>query len=155
MRYKYQNEVLSSKIKELLKGNFPKNKEYSKIKEALLDDCSIIEEIVDIIKDEFTIDDFRQMFNTDEICSVIDSDDVTSYFNDDEILSNMDNDTIANYLSSQDYDDVYADKDAWLPIDHIMRACSMISPRTVKTSEDMKKLVCDEIDANDDGKVFI
>ena len=43
----------------------------------------------------------------------------------------------------------------WKPIDNIMKACSDISPRTVKTAEDMKRIVCDEIDKQDTGNVFI
>lgn len=43
----------------------------------------------------------------------------------------------------------------WKPIDYIMKACSDISPRTVKTAEDMKRIVCDEIDKQDTGNVVI
>ena len=42
-----------------------------------------------------------------------------------------------------------------MPIDHIMKACNDISPRTVKTVDDMKRIVCDEIDKQDTGNVFI
>ena len=42
-----------------------------------------------------------------------------------------------------------------MPIDHIMKACNDISPRTVKTAEDMKRIVCDEIDKQDTGNVVI
>lgn len=155
MKYKYKNQELSNKIKELLEENFLKNKQYSKIKECLLNDDDFIDSITDAIEDEFTIDDVRRMFNPSEICTIIDPDDVATYFDDDDLLNEIDNDTIARYLSSQDYDFEYSDVDSWLPIDHIMRACHLLSPRSVKTADDMKRLICDEIENSDDGKVFI
>ena len=154
MKYNYKYKGLAEKIKEILQENFPKNKSLTDIKSALLDDDDFINKLTDVVKDNFTLDDMNRMFTKDEICSLIDGEDLYYYFDSDEILDAIDNDTIMRYLENEGHDE-YETQDDWMPIDHIMKACSDISPRTVKTAEDMKRIVCDEIDKQDTGNVFI
>ena len=154
MKYDYKYKCLAEKIKEILQENFPKNKDLTDIKSALLDDDDFINKLTDVVKDNFTLDDMNRMFTKDEICSLIDGEDLYYYFDSDEILDAIDNDTIMRYLENEGHDE-YETQDDWMPIDHIMKACSDISPRTVKTAEDMKRIVCDEIDKQDTGNVFI
>ena len=154
MKYNYKYKGLAEKIKEILQENFPKNKSLTDIKSALLDDDDFINKLTDVVKDNFTLDDMNRMFTKDEICSLIDGEDLYYYFDSDEILDAIDNDTIMRYLENEGHDE-YETQDDWMPIDHIMKACSDISPRTVKTAEDMKRIVCDEIDKQDTGNIFI
>ena len=154
MKYDYKYKGLAEKIKEILQENFPKNKDLTDIKSALLDDDDFINELTDAIKDDFSIDDMANMFTKDEICSLIDSDDLYYYFDSNEMLDAVSNNTIFRYLENEGYIG-FETQDDWMPIDHIMKACSDISPRTVKTAEDMKRIVCDEIDKQDTGNVFI
>ena len=154
MKYDYKYKGLAEKIKEILQENFPKNKGLTDIKSALLDDDDFINKLTDVVKDNFTLDDMNRMFTKDEICSLIDGEDLYYYFDSDEILDAIDNDTIMRYLENEGHDE-YETQDDWMPIDHIMKACSDISPRTVKTAEDMKRIVCDEIDKQDTGNVVI
>lgn len=154
MKYDYKYKGLAEKIKEILQENFPKNKGITDIKSALLDDDDFINELTDAIKDDFSIDDMANMFTKDEICSLIDSDDLYYHFDSDEMLDAVSNNTIIRYLENEGYIG-FETQDDWMPIDHIMKACSDISPRTVKTAEDMKMIVCDEIDKQDTGNVFI
>ena len=154
MKYDYKYKGLAEKIKEILQENFPKNKDIMDIKSALLDDDDFINKLTDAIKDDFSIDDMANMFTKDEICSLIDSDDLYYYFDSDEMLDAVSNNTIIRYLENEGYIG-FETQDDWMPIDHIMKACSDISPRTVKTAEDMKRIVCDEIDKQDTGNVFI
>ena len=154
MRYNYKYKCFAEKIKEILQENFPKNKDLTDIKSALLDDNDFINKLTDAIKDNFTIDDMNRMFTKDEICSLIDGDDLYYYFDSDEMLDAVSNNTIIRYLENEGYIG-FETQDDWMPIDHIMKACSDISPRTVKTAEDMKRIVCDEIDKQDTGNVFI
>lgn len=154
MKYDYKSKSLAEKIKEILQENFPKNKSLTDIKSALLDDDDFINKLTDVVKDNFTLDDMNRMFTKDEICSLIDGDDLSYYFDSDEMLDAIDNDTIVRYLENEGYDE-YETQDVWMPIDYIMKACSDISPRTVKTAEDMKRIVCDEIDKQDTGNVVI
>ena len=154
MKYNYKYKGLAEKIKEILQENFPKNKSLTDIKSALLDDDDFINKLTDVVKDNFTLDDMNRMFTKDEICSLIDGEDLYYYFDSDEILDAIDNDTIMRYLENEGHDE-YETQDDWMPIDHIMKACSDISPRTVKTAEDMKRIVCDEIDKQDTGNVVI
>lgn len=154
MKYDYKSKSLAEKIKEILQENFPNNKSLTDIKSALLDDHDFILKLTDAIKDDFTLDDMNRMFTKDEICSLIDGEDLYYYFDSDEMLDAIDNDTIMRYLENEGHDE-YETQDDWMPIDHIMKACSDISPRTVKTAEDMKRIVCDEIDKQDTGNVFI
>lgn len=154
MKYDYKYKGLAEKIKEILQENFPKNKDLTDIKSALLDDDDFINKLTDVVKDNFTLDDMNRMFTKDEICSLIDGDDLSYYFDSDEILDAISNDTIMRYLENEGHDE-YETQDDWMPIDHIMKACSDISPRTVKTAEDMKRIVCDEIDSQDTGNVVI
>ena len=154
MKYNYKYKGLAEKIKEILQENFPKNKDLKDIKSALLDDNDFINELTDAIKDDFSIDDMANMFTKDEICSLIDSDDLYYYFDSDEMLDAVSNNTIIRYLENEGYIG-FETQDDWMPIDHIMKACSDISPRTVKTAEDMKRIVCDEIDKQDTGNIFI
>lgn len=154
MRYNYRYKCFAEKIKEILQENFPKNKSLTDIKSALLDDDDFINKLTDVVKDNFTLDDMSCMFTKDEICSLIDGDDLSYYFDSDEMLDAINNDTIMRYLENEGCDE-YETQDDWMPIDHIMKACSDISPRTVKTAEDMKRIVCDEIDKQDTGNVFI
>lgn len=153
MRYNYRHKALANKIKEILKENFPKNKAYASVKEELLNDDDFLDSLTDAIKDEFTIYDFGELFNSDDICSLVDSSDIGDYFDTDEILNGIDNSVIADYLDKVDYD--YRCKDKRAPYDYIVKACHMISPKTGKTAEDMKKLTCEEIDFNDDNGVII
>lgn len=154
MKYDYKYKGLAEKIKEILQENFPKNKGITDIKSALLDDDDFINELTDAIKDDFSIDDMANMFTKDEICSLIDSDDLYYHFDSDEMLDAVSNNTIIRYLENEGYIG-FETQDDWMPIDHIMKACSDISPRTVKTAEDMKMIICDEIDKQDTGNVFI
>ena len=154
MKYHYKYKSLAEKIKEILQENFPKNKDLTDIKSALFDDDDFIYKLTDAIKDDFSIDDMANMFTKDEICSLIDSDDLYYYFDSDEMLDAVSNNTIIRYLENEGYIG-FETQDDWMPIDHIMKACSDISPRTVKTAEDMKRIVCDEIDKQDTGNVFI
>lgn len=154
MKYDYKSKSLAEKIKEILQENFPKNKSLTDIKSALLDDDDFINKLTDVVKDNFTLDDMNRMFTKDEICSLIDGEDLYYYFDSDEMLDAIDNDTIMRYLENEGHDE-YETQDDWMPIDYIMKACSDISPRTVKTAEDMKKIVCDEIDNQDTGNVVI
>ena len=154
MKYDYKYKGLAEKIKEILQENFPKNKGITDIKSALLDDDDFINELTDAIKDDFSIDDMANMFTKDEICSLIDSDDLYYHFDSDEMLDAVSNNTIIRYLENEGYIG-FETQDDWMPIDHIMKACSDISPRTVKTAEDMKRIVCDEIDKQDTGNVVI
>lgn len=154
MKYDYKYKGLAEKIKEILQENFPKNKSLTDIKSALLDDDDFINKLTDVVKDNFTLDDMNRMFTKDEICSLIDGDDLSYYFDSDEILDAISNDTIMRYLENEGYDE-YENQDDWMPIDYIMKACQDISPRTAKTAEDMKKIVCDEIDKQDTGNVVI
>mgnify|MGYP003446445091 FL=1 len=154
MKYDYKYKGLAEKIKEILQENFPKNKGITDIKSALLDDDDFINELTDAVKDNFTIDDMNRMFTKDEICSLIDSDDLYHHFDSDEMLDAVSNNTIIRYLENEGYIG-FETQDDWMPIDHIMKACSDILPRTVKTAEDMKRIVCDEIDKQDTGNVFI
>ena len=94
------------------------------------------------------------MFTKDEICSLIDGDDLSYYFDSDEILDAISNDTIMRYLENEGCDE-YETQGDWMPIDYIMKACRDISPKTAKTAEDMKRMVCDEIDNQDTGNVVI
>ena len=154
MKYDYKYKGLAEKIKENLQENFPKNKDLTDVKSALLDDDDFINELTDAIKDDFSIDDMANMFTKDEICSLIDSDDLYYYFDSDEMLDAVSNNTIIRYLENEGYIG-FETQDDWMPIDHIMKACSDISPRTVKTAEDMNRIVCDEIDNQDTGNVVI
>lgn len=154
MKYNYKYKGLAEKIKEILQKNFPKNKDLTDVKSALLDDDDFINELTDAVKDNFTLDDMNRMFTKDEICSLIDSDDLYYHFDSDEMLDAVSNNTIIRYLENEGYIG-FETQDDWMPIDHIMKACSDISPRTVKTAEDMKRIVCDEIDKQDTGNVFI
>ena len=154
MKYDYKYKGLAEKIKEILQENFPKNKGLTDIKSALLDDNDFINKLTDAVKDNFTLDDMNRMFTKDEICSLIDGDDLSYYFDSDEMLDAVSNNTIIRYLENEGYIG-FETQDDWMPIDHIMKACSDISPRTVKTAEDMKRIVCDEIDKQDTGNVFI
>ena len=154
MKYNYKYKSLAEKIKEILQENFPKNKDLTDIKSALFDDDDFINKLTDAVKDNFTLDDMNRMFTKDEICSLIDGEDLSYYFDSDEILDAIDNDTIMRYLENEGHDE-YETQDDWMPIDYIMKACSDISPRTVKTAEDMKRIVCDEIDNQDTGNVVI
>ena len=154
MKYDYRYKGLAEKIKEILQENFPKNKDLTDIKSALLDDDDFINKLTDVVKDNFTLDDMNRMFTKDEICSLIDGDDLSYYFDSDEILDAISDDTIMRYLENEGHDE-YETQDDWMPIDYIMKACRDISPRTVKTAEDMKRIVCDEIDNQDTGNVVI
>ena len=154
MRYNYKYKGLAEKIKEILQENFPKNKDLTDIKSALLDDNDFINELTDAVKDNFTIDDMNRMFTKDEICSLIDGDDLSYYFDSDEMLDAISDDTIMRYLENEGHDE-YETQDDWMPIDYIMKACRDISPKTAKTAEDMKRMVCDEIDKQDTGNVVI
>lgn len=154
MKYDYKSKSLAEKIKEILQENFPKNKSLTDIKSALLDDHDFILKLTDAIKDDFTLDDMKRMFTKDEICSLIDGDDLSYYFDSDEMLDAIDNDTIMRYLENEGCDE-YETQGDWMPIDYIMKACRDISPKTAKTVEDMKRMVCDEIDKQDTGNVVI
>ena len=154
MKYNYKYKGLAEKIKEILQENFPKNKSLTDIKSALLDDDNFILKLTDAIKDDFTLNDMNRMFTKDEICSLIDGEDLYYYFDSDEILDAIDNDTIMRYLENEGHDE-YETQDDWIPIDYIMKACRDISPKTAKTAEDMKRIVCDEIDNQDTGNVVI
>lgn len=76
MKYDYKYKGLSEKIKEILQENFPKNKDLTDVKSALLDDDDLINKLTDAVKDNFTLDDMNRMFTKDEICSLIDGDDL-------------------------------------------------------------------------------
>lgn len=153
MKYNYKSKSLAEKIKEILQENFPKNKGITDIKSVLLDDDDFINKLTDAVKDNFTLDDMNRMFTKDEICSLIDGDDLYYYFDSDEMLDAISDDTIIRYLEHYGYKcELQGD---WMPIDHIIKACQDISPRTAKTAEDMKKIVCDEIDKQDTGNVVI
>lgn len=154
MKYDYKSKSLAEKIKEILQENFPKNKSLTDIKSALLDDHDFILKLTDAIKDDFTLDDMNRMFTKDEICSLIDGDDLSYYFDSDEMLDAISNDTITRYLENEGCDE-YETQGDWMPIDYIMKACRDISPKTAKTAEDMKRMVCDEIDKQDTGNVVI
>ena len=154
MKYDYRYKGLAEKIKEILQENFPKNKDLTDIKSALLDDDDFISKLTDVVKDDFTLDDMNRMFTKDEICSLIDGDDLSYYFDSDEMLDAINNDTIMRYLENEGHDE-YETQDDWMPIDYIMKACRDISPKTAKTVEDMKRMVCDEIDNQDTGNVVI
>ena len=154
MKYDYKYKGLAEKIKEILQENFLKNKSLTDIKSALLDDDNFILKLTDAIKDDFTLNDMNRMFTKDEICSLIDGDDLSYYFDSDEMLDAISNDTIMRYLENEGCDE-YETQGDWMPIDYIMKACSDISPRTAKTAEDMKRIVCDEIDNQDTGNVVI
>ena len=154
MKYNYKYKGLAEKIKEILQKNFPKNKDLTDVKSALLDDDDFINELTDAIKDDFSIDDMANMFTKDEICSLIDGDDLYYHFDSDEMLNAVSNNTIIRYLENEGYIG-FETQDDWMPIDYIIKACQDISPRTAKTAEDMKKIVCDEIDKRDTGRVVI
>ena len=154
MKYDYKYKGLAEKIKEILQENFLKNKSLTDIKSALLDDDNFILKLTDAIKDDFTLNDMNRMFTKDEICSLIDGDDLSYYFDSDEILDAISNDTIMRYLENEGCDE-YETQGDWMPIDYIMKACRDISPKTAKTAEDMKRMVCDEIDNQDTGNVVI
>ena len=154
MRYNYKYKGLAEKIKEILQENFPKNKDLTDIKSALLDDNDFINKLTDAVKDNFTLDDMNRMFTKDEICSLIDGDDLYYYFDSNVMLDAISDDTIIRYLENEGYSG-FETQDDWKPIDYIIKACSDISPRTAKTAEDMKKIVCDEIDKQDTGDVVI
>ena len=154
MKYDYRYKGLAEKIKEILQENFPKNKDLTDIKSALLDDDDFISKLTDVVKDDFTLDDMNRMFTKDEICSLIDGDDLSYYFDSDEMLDAISDDTIMRYLENEGHDE-YETQDDWMPIDYIMKACRDISPKTAKTAEDMKRMVCDEIDKQDTGNVVI
>ena len=154
MKYDYKYKGLAEKIKEILQENFPKNKDLTDIKSTLLDDDDFISKLTDVVKDNFTLDDMNRMFTKDEICSLIDGDDLSYYFDSDEILDAISNDTIMRYLENEGCDE-YETQGDWMPIDYIMKACRDISPKTAKTAEDMKRMVCDEIDNQDTGNVVI
>ena len=154
MKYDYRYKGLAEKIKEILQENFPKNKDLTDIKSALLDDDDFISKLTDVVKDNFTLDDMNRMFTKDEICSLIDGDDLSYYFDSDEMLDAISDDTIMRYLENEGHDE-YETQDDWMPIDYIMKACRDISPKTAKTAEDMKRIVCDEIDNQDTGNVVI
>ena len=144
---------MQKKLKKFYKKKFPKNKDLTDVKSALLDNDDFINKLIDAVKDDFTLDDMNRMFTKDEICSLIDGDDLYYYFDSDEMLDAISDDTIIRYLEHYGYEcELQGD---WKPIDNIMKACSDISPRTVKTAEDMKRIVCDEIDKQDTGNVFI
>lgn len=153
--YKYQKEIIANKIKEILSENFVKNKKYSEIRTALLNDKEFISLLSSTIADDFTIDDVSTYFQTEDICSIIDAEDIYKNFDDDELLENIDDSVIAKHLEDNGFDFDEFKTDGWEPIDHIMMACHQLSPRTIKDSSDMKKLICDEIDNQDDGKVFV
>ena len=136
MKYNYKYNGLAEKIKEILQKNFPKNKDLTDVKSALLDDDDFINELTDAIKDDFSIDDMANMFTKDEICSLIDSDDLYYYFDSDEMLDAISDDTIMRYLENEGYIG-FETQDDWMPIDHIMKACSDISPRTVNGREQL------------------
>ena len=154
MKYDYKYKGLAEKIKEILQENFPKNKDLTDVKSALLDDDDFINELTDAIKDDFSIDDMANMLTKDEICSLIDSDDLYYHFDSDEMLDAVSNNTIIRYLENEGYIG-FATQEDGMRNDHLMKAGSDISPRTVKTAEDMKRIVCDEIDKQDTGNVFI
>ena len=154
MKYDYKYKGLAEKIKEILQENFPKNKDLTDIKSTLLDDDDFISKLTDVVKDNFTLDDMNRMFTKDEICSLIDGDDLSYYFDSDEMLDAINNDTIMRYLENEGCDE-YETQGDWMPIDYIMKACRDISPKTAKTVEDMKRMVCDEIDKQDTGNVVI
>ena len=121
MKYDYKYKGLAEKIKEILQKNFPKNKDLTDVKSALLDDDDFINELTDAIKDDFSIDDMANMFTKDEICSLIDSDDLYYYFDSDEMLDAVSNNTIIRYLENEGYIG-FETKDDWVPTDHIMQA---------------------------------
>lgn len=157
---RYKNEFLARRIKELLQENFTKTKandKYSELKKAFLNDEDFIDEISNAIQDDFDFDinELKRMFTTNEICSIIDADDAVNYIGDTELLDEMDNDTIADYLMNQNYDTIYKDIDEWSPYDHIQEAAHQLSPNTTKTADDVKKLVCDEIDFQNTGNILI
>lgn len=154
MKYDYKYKGIAKKIKEILQENFPKNKDLTDIKSALLDDNDFINKLTDAVKDNFSIDDMNRMFTKDEICSLIDGDDLYYYLDSNVMLDAISNDTIIRYLENEGYSG-FETQDDWMPIDHIIKACQDISPRTVKTAEDMKRIVCDEIDKQDTGNVVI
>lgn len=159
MKYDYKCKSLAKKIKEILQENFPKDKSLTDIKSALLNDHDFILKLTNAIKDDFTLNDMNCMFTKDEICSLIDGDDLYYYFDSDEMLDAINNDTIVKYLKNEGYgkylENKYVTQDEWMPIDHIIKACQDISPRTLKTAEDMKRIVCDEIDKQDTGNIVI
>ena len=103
MKCNYKYKGLAEKIKEILQKNFPKNKDLTDVKSALLDDDDFINELTDAIKDDFSIDDMANMFTKDEICSLIDSDDLYYYFDSDEMLDAVSNNTIIRYLENEGY----------------------------------------------------
>lgn len=157
---RYKNEVLARKIKELLQENFPitkDNNKYTELKKILLNDKDFINSISSVIQDDFDIDinDMKILFTTDEICSIIDADEAVDYIGDTDLLDEMDNDTIAEYLKSQNYDPIYKNVDEWSPYDHIQEAACQLSPNTAKTAEDIKKIICDEIDFQNTGNILI
>lgn len=154
MKYDYKSKSLAKKIKEILQENFPKNKSLTDIRSALLDDHDFILKLTNVIKDDFSLDDMNSMFTKDEICSLIDGDDLYYYFDSNDMLDVISDDTIVRYLENKGCDE-YETQGDWMPIDYIMKACRDISPKTAKTAEDMKRMVCDEIDKQDMGNVFI
>lgn len=143
-----------------MQENFPKTKEndeHTELKKVFLNDKDFIKRISDVIQDDFDFDirDMKMLFTTNEICSIIDVDDAVNYIGDTDLLDEMDNDTIAEYLKTQNYDTIYKNFDEWSPYDHIQEAAHQLSPKTAKTAEDVKKLVCDEIDFQDTGSILI
>ena len=72
MKCNYKYKGLAEKIKEILQKKFPKNKDLTDVKSALLDDDDFINKLTDAVKDDFTLDDMNRMFTKDEICSLID-----------------------------------------------------------------------------------
>ena len=153
MKYNYKYKGLAEKIKEILQKNFPKNKDLTDVKSALLDDDDFINKLTDAVKDNFTLDDMNRMFTKDEICSLIDGDDLYYYFDSNVMLDAISDDTSIRYLEHNGYE--CEPQDDWMPIDYIMKACRDMSPKTAKTAEDMKRMVCDEIDKQDTGNVVI
>lgn len=156
----YKNEFLARRIKELLQENFTVTKDndkYTELKKTFLNDKDFINAISNAIQDDFDIDinDMKILFTTDEICSVIDADEAVDYIGDTKLLDEMDNDTIADYLKNQNYDTNYKNVDEWSPYDHIQEAACQLSPNTAKTAEDIKKLICNEIDFQDTGNILI
>ena len=115
MKYNYKYKGLAEKIKEILEKNFPKNKDLTDVKSALLDDDDFINKLTDAVKDNFTLDDMNRMFTKDEICSLIDGDDLYYYFDSNVMLRAISDDTIIRYLEHNGYECEL--QDDWMPID--------------------------------------
>lgn len=116
MKYDYKYKGIAKKIKEILQENFPKNKDLTDIKSALLDDNDFINKLTDAVNDNFTLDDMNRMFTKDEICSLIDGDDLYYYLDSNVMLDAISDDTIIRYLENEGYSG-FETQDDWMPID--------------------------------------